>query len=345
MRPRVPAAGLRRAHTRASDVLVPYATRAAAAAVTAGGATWVKMRRPRLSASRRPATARPRRRHGSPCASPPGSALPLQKRAWFCHVKSLMASLCLSAPSASEFWLTQPAGLCSMMETLRPCSAAAAGTSATSWSAPTTWPRKAGWPSTRTRPRLMYSFASRREQIPRCTIALLIFIFSSPPQWVFEPSPVGGGATCAARRAGGCARARLRAANRLRSTPPASARAGPHLSIESPRALSIPNRIHASEELKTDAKLNRLRRGIGMRSGCQSSWTSLARPSLTGRLDYSADRELTPCTASAHPHVTRRGEGQIRFEAFHTMHAARISLRGSIRHPPRPTPSHALKSP
>ena len=49
-----------------------------------------------------------------------------------------------------------------------------------------------------------------------------------------------------------------------------------------------------------------------------------------------AVREKLLSTASAPAQVTHRGEGQIRYEAFRTIHAAGISLRGDIRLPQQP---------
>ena len=46
------------------------------------------------------------------------------------------------------------------------------------------------------------------------------------------------------------------------------------------------------------------------------------------------DRQTLLSTASAPAQVTHRGEGQIRYEAFHTIHAAGIALREEMRCPP-----------
>ena len=55
-----------------------------------------------------------------------------------------------------------------------------------------------------------------------------------------------------------------------------------------------------------------------------------------------AVREKLLSTASAPAQVTHRGEGQIRYEAFRTVHAAGIALREEFRRPPT-TPRHASR--
>ena len=55
-----------------------------------------------------------------------------------------------------------------------------------------------------------------------------------------------------------------------------------------------------------------------------------------------AVREKLLSTASAPARVTHRGEGQIRYEAFRTVHAAGIALREEFRRPPT-APRHAFR--
>ena len=56
----------------------------------------------------------------------------------------------------------------------------------------------------------------------------------------------------------------------------------------------------------------------------------------------AADRKMTLCTASAHPHVPHRGEGQIRYEAFRTVHADGIALREEFQRLPTTPPAMHL---
>jgi hypothetical protein len=55
-----------------------------------------------------------------------------------------------------------------------------------------------------------------------------------------------------------------------------------------------------------------------------------------------AVREKLLSTASAPAQVTHRGEGQIRYEAFRTVHATGIALREEFRRPPT-APRHAFR--
>ena len=58
-----------------------------------------------------------------------------------------------------------------------------------------------------------------------------------------------------------------------------------------------------------------------------------AKSAITDHLP-GAVREKLLSTASASARVTHRGEGQIRYEAFRTVHAAGIALREEMRCPP-----------
>lgn len=64
-----------------------------------------------------------------------------------------------------------------------------------------------------------------------------------------------------------------------------------------------------------------------------------AKSTITDHLP-GAVREKLLSTASAPAQVTHRGEGQIRYEAFCTVHAAGIALRDEFQRPPT-TPRHA----
>ena len=66
-----------------------------------------------------------------------------------------------------------------------------------------------------------------------------------------------------------------------------------------------------------------------------------AKSPIIDHLPGAVPREVLR-TASASAQVTHRGEGQIRYEAFRTVHGDDIALREEFRRPPT-TPPHASR--
>jgi len=70
--------------------------------------------------------------------------------------------------------------------------------------------------------------------------------------------------------------------------------------------------------------------------------TQARAPTLQNHPFSTICRDKLLSTASAPAQVTHRGDGQIRSEAFRTVHAAGIALREEFRRPPT-TPRHASR--
>ena len=70
--------------------------------------------------------------------------------------------------------------------------------------------------------------------------------------------------------------------------------------------------------------------------------TQARAPTLQNHPFSTICRDKLLSTASAPAQVTHRGEGQIRYEAFRTVHATGIALREEFRRPPT-APRHAFR--